>query len=254
MNSFAVGFVLCLIAACGIAGPTVHLIKVEDNDFPSSDRQYPANPDLGDVVDPVWMTVTMRPLIKTTVVNPVGKSVPALPNSGVSVGNDLQQFVPYQPQQPQLPQQPRPQVTRPQQPQGVPQVVPQVRTQSQYPQSQYPQSQYPQSQYPQSQYPQVQTQYPASQQPQPYPYKPSFSPTYYNQQPASTGSLGSTGTQQKQYPYPYYQYQTSYPGAYSWYSQGSVPQFYQTAPQPINSAPCLGDSDTVLEYLSGWDN
>ncbi|KAL1377194.1 hypothetical protein pipiens_016435 [Culex pipiens pipiens] len=69
------GFVVLCGLASVLAAPTVHLVKVDESEgFPDYQQLLPT--DLPPIVDPVWMTVTMKPLVKTTVVEPLNPQYP----------------------------------------------------------------------------------------------------------------------------------------------------------------------------------
>ncbi|KAL9697829.1 hypothetical protein quinque_001270 [Culex quinquefasciatus] len=69
------GFVVLCGLASVLAAPTVHLVKVDESEgFPDYQQLLPT--DLPPIVDPVWMTVTMKPLVKTTVVEPLSPQYP----------------------------------------------------------------------------------------------------------------------------------------------------------------------------------
>uniref|UniRef100_A0A1Q3FNH6 Putative conserved secreted protein n=1 Tax=Culex tarsalis TaxID=7177 RepID=A0A1Q3FNH6_CULTA len=69
------GFVALCCLASVLAAPTVHLVKVDESeDIPDYQQLLPT--DLPPIVDPVWMTVTMKPLVKTTIVEPLNPQYP----------------------------------------------------------------------------------------------------------------------------------------------------------------------------------
>ncbi|XP_053695844.1 uncharacterized protein LOC128743316 [Sabethes cyaneus] len=97
-------FAYWTVVSCALAAPTVHLIKPEDDGYFAPDPAFQRT-ELPQVVDPIWMTVTMKPLVKTTVVDPISKR---LPPSVQTVQPRIQQHqqqqpLPYYPYYHQLP-------------------------------------------------------------------------------------------------------------------------------------------------------
>ncbi|XP_058823288.1 uncharacterized protein LOC131684438 [Topomyia yanbarensis] len=86
-----IGLISYWAVSCAVAAPTVHLIKQEDSaDIPDIQT------DLPQIVDPLWMTVTMKPLVKTAVVKPISKSYQP-PHETVNQNSPPQQpsYYPY---------------------------------------------------------------------------------------------------------------------------------------------------------------
>ncbi|XP_055543435.1 uncharacterized protein LOC129728986 [Wyeomyia smithii] len=84
-------FAYWLVVSCAFAAPTVHLIKPEDDGYFARDSVFQQT-ELPQVVDPVWMTVTMKPLVKTTVVDPISKRLQ--PSIGTTIEQRPQQQQP----------------------------------------------------------------------------------------------------------------------------------------------------------------
>ncbi|XP_058454069.1 uncharacterized protein LOC131432047 [Malaya genurostris] len=90
-----IGLVLCWIVSCSVAAPTVHLIKPENNEYIPESPSY-IQTDSPQLVDPIWMTVTMKPLVKTTVVEPINKSdQPSLETVSQSTAPQQPSYYPY---------------------------------------------------------------------------------------------------------------------------------------------------------------
>lgn len=163
----ALGFAgLCCLSSV-LAAPTVHLVKVEESEgIPDYQQLLPT--DLPPIVDPVWMTVTMKPLVKTTVVEPLSPQYPQAAEQPVHT-DPVTRY-----------QQPIAQTWQPS-PQNPPETYypfyygaptegprPSVPNLGQGPQQQYPYNVMPQFQYHYQSYPQL-TWKPAGQQPQQHP-------------------------------------------------------------------------------------
>lgn len=107
----SVGFVILCGLASVMAAPTVHLVKQEDSDgVPDYQQLLPT--DLPPIVDPVWMTVTMKPLVKTTIVEPLNPQYPQPTTSEQRPPLEQPDFTPYQrPNAPTWPTQQNPSAT-----------------------------------------------------------------------------------------------------------------------------------------------
>ncbi|XP_055639070.1 uncharacterized protein LOC129777045 [Toxorhynchites rutilus septentrionalis] len=88
------GLASCFIISCALAAPTVHLIKPNDEDFSAGQADYQT--DAPDIVDPTWMTVTMKPIVKTTVLDPVSQNyLPPMGSSGQHPSSQQPTIYPY---------------------------------------------------------------------------------------------------------------------------------------------------------------